>query len=64
VADQLTAVVGEPVELGDREVAVGATAGVAVSSTDGVDVAALLQRADADMCARTTASRRAGPQRR
>jgi diguanylate cyclase (GGDEF)-like protein len=64
VADQLAAIVGEPVVLGNREVTVGASVGVAVHPADGVDVAALLHRADADMYARKTASRRVPVQRR
>ena len=64
VADQLAAVVAEPVELGDREVAVGASVGVAVYPADGVDVAALLHRADADLDARRNAARRVPAQRR
>jgi diguanylate cyclase (GGDEF)-like protein/PAS domain S-box-containing protein len=64
VADQLAAIVGEPVELDDHEVTVGASVGVAVYPADGVDVAALLHRADADMYARKRASRRVPVQRR
>jgi diguanylate cyclase (GGDEF)-like protein/PAS domain S-box-containing protein len=64
IADQLATVVSEPVELGHAEVAVGARVGVAVYPADGVDVATLLRRADADLAARTTAGRRVPVQRR
>jgi predicted signal transduction protein with EAL and GGDEF domain len=57
VADELAAAVGAPVELGTREVAVGATVGIGVYPRDGEEFAALLHRADADMHARKTAAR-------
>jgi diguanylate cyclase (GGDEF)-like protein len=57
VADELAAAVGAPVDLGDREVAVGASVGVSVYPADGEEFAALLHSADVDMYARKSAAR-------
>lgn len=58
VADELSAAVGSPVEVGASEVAVGASVGIGVHPADGEEFAALLHSADIDMYARKTASRR------
>ena len=63
VADQLSAVVGEGVELRGREVAVRASVGVGVYPRDGEEFAALLHSADLDMYARKTAGRTSTPMR-
>ena len=57
VADELSAAVGAPVELGHRQVMVGASVGVGIYPRDGEEFAALLHSADVDMYARKTAAR-------
>ncbi|TFV86106.1 EAL domain-containing protein [Blastococcus sp. CT_GayMR16] len=57
VADELAAAVCAPVVLRDREVAVGASVGVAVYPADGEEFATLLHTADLDMYARKAGDR-------
>ncbi|SOE03419.1 diguanylate cyclase domain-containing protein [Blastococcus haudaquaticus] len=59
VADELTTAVGAPLDVGGREVAIGASVGIGVYPGDGEEFAALLHSADVDMYARKTASRMA-----
>ena len=64
VADELSAAVGAAVELGDREVMVGASVGIGIYPRDGEEFAALLHTADVDMYARKTAARGIAVRRR
>ncbi|WP_246063574.1 diguanylate cyclase domain-containing protein [Blastococcus colisei] len=58
VADDLSAAVSAPIELGASDVAVGASVGIGVYPGDGEEFGALLHSADVDMYARKTAARR------